>query len=324
MSADDPEEHMIQEEAADWVAILTSGEARHADLEAFEFWRQQSSAHESAWRRAASSMQQLQNRLARPRSLRNDRLTRHTTRQFITRRQAIGFTALAACAGAGVLIARPPLQLWPSLRELQAGHRTAAGEQKQLRFGASIRIDMNTRTSINIDATLGITQIELVSGEAVITSGAEQAWQILAPHLTVQGLIDEVNVFSAGGKTRLSCMSGTVECSRAGKSQRVDAGQTLIADASEPYIMAPFASLAGPQATWRQGYLSYQREALRDVIADLNRYWKGRLILRDRALGERRVTARFELSKIDRVAQDISEVFGVPIREFPGGLVFIG
>ncbi|MFG3757292.1 hypothetical protein ACGE32_33645, partial [Klebsiella pneumoniae] len=75
---------------------------------------------------------------------------------------------------------------------------------------------------------------------------------------------------------------------------------------------------------WRSGYLMFRKEPLDRVIAEVNRYRPGRIVLLDATLGRGLVTARFKLDRLDDVMIQVHEVFGARVRNLPGGVVLIG
>jgi transmembrane sensor len=70
--------------------------------------------------------------------------------------------------------------------------------------------------------------------------------------------------------------------------------------------------------------LVFRNAPLVSVIDEVNRYRLGRIILVDSSLGQRLVSARFEIKRLDTVMAQISHVFNVPIKTLPGGLVLVG
>jgi transmembrane sensor len=68
----------------------------------------------------------------------------------------------------------------------------------------------------------------------------------------------------------------------------------------------------------------FRKEPLVNVIAEINRYWPGRIVLLDTKLGQSLVTARFKLDRLNDVLVQVREVFGAPVRTLPGGVVLIG
>jgi ferric-dicitrate binding protein FerR (iron transport regulator) len=59
------------------------------------------------------------------------------------------------------------------------------------------------------------------------------------------------------------------------------------------------------------------------MLAEVNRYWQGRIILLNADLGQRRVTARIELARVSEVIAYVRSVLGAQVRELPGGVVLL-
>src|SRR5690606_11670528 len=75
---------------------------------------------------------------------------------------------------------------------------------------------------------------------------------------------------------------------------------------------------------WQRQLLIFDDEPLSQVIAEINRYRPGRLILMNEALGRRRVQARFTLDQLPDVARLISDAYGATLTRMPGGVVLLG
>ncbi len=61
-----------------------------------------------------------------------------------------------------------------------------------------------------------------------------------------------------------------------------------------------------------------------DVVAEVNRYRHGKVILTNAALGRERFNARFRIENIDRVVDQIAVVFGVKAKTLLGGITLLG
>jgi transmembrane sensor len=75
---------------------------------------------------------------------------------------------------------------------------------------------------------------------------------------------------------------------------------------------------------WRQGLLVFVDTPLLQVIAEINRYRHGHVILIDQALSALPVDATFRLDRIDDAVPRLADVFGAKIRSLPGGIVLFG
>ena len=76
-------------------------------------------------------------------------------------------------------------------------------------------------------------------------------------------------------------------------------------------------------AAWQRGLLIFREEPLVDVLAEVNRYWQGRIILLNADLGQRRVTARIELARVGEVISYVQSVLGAQVRTLLGGVVLL-
>jgi transmembrane sensor len=74
---------------------------------------------------------------------------------------------------------------------------------------------------------------------------------------------------------------------------------------------------------WQRGVLIFRDVPLAQVIAEVNRYRPGRIILANRALAERKVVAGFRLDRIDDAVKDLTRSLGVQTRSLPGGIVLL-
>ncbi len=130
------------------------------------------------------------------------------------------------------------------------------------------------------------------------------------------------NVRRLGPAVDLTCVDGevTVECegrtSILKTGQRVSYGRHGLSE----IVTADTAVVTA----WRDGMIVFRNTPLVSVIDEVNRYRPGRIVLLDAALGQRLVTARFEIKRLDTVMGQLASVFKVPVRTFPGGIVLVG
>jgi transmembrane sensor len=60
------------------------------------------------------------------------------------------------------------------------------------------------------------------------------------------------------------------------------------------------------------------------VIAEINRYRRGKIILMDANLGRLPLDATFRLDRIEEAVDKIAHVFGARVKALPGGIVLLG
>jgi transmembrane sensor len=312
-----------EDEAFEWLTRLTSGDVTTGELEALARWRDESPLNEAAFLEAGklwhSVKPAVETAARRHKGVAAAALTRTNTR--IGRRAVLGG---ALAASAAYLILRPPLSLWPSLSELTSDYRTGAGQQRRITTEGGVTIELNTRTSVDVRAADDAERIELIAGEASISTvaNASRSIVVLAGDGRVTATDATFNMRCNGSSVRVTCIAGAIQVEQRGrpvsrllKGQQVvytDQGLTSAAEVDPAAVTA-----------WQDGILVFHDEPLGRVIEEINRYWPGRIIVSNAGLGKRLVTARFKLDHLEDAITQIQLVFGANVTRLPGGVVVL-
>jgi len=317
----------LEREALAWLVRITDEDATAAERTALAAWQSQSRAHAAALERARGLWGALPpaiDGLLRSGALQPDEIERSQARP-IGRRTFLGGAVAAAAAAAGYLVVRPPLELWPSLSELAADYRTGIGQRRDIVIADSVPVAMNTQTCIALRPAMpGLDRFELITGEAAIdaTMMKGNAVQVIAGDGSATATAANFSVRCDGSVTSVTCVAGNVRVAVADQEVFLGASQQVV------YQRGGLGAVTAVDPTvvtaWRSGYLMFRKEPLDRVIAEVNRYRPGRIVLLDAALGRGLVTARFKLDRLDDVMTQVHEVFGARVRTLPGGLVLIG
>ncbi|ALX85144.1 iron dicitrate transport regulator FecR [Achromobacter denitrificans] len=312
-------------DARHWLLTLTSGAATEADAEAFRAWLRADPGHEAAFAEQKRLWQALGP------AVREEAAARATTRRP-SRSGRRAFLGGAVAASAAYLAWRPPLGLWPGLDELGADYRTATGEQRRVALGDALELELNTQTRINVRsaaASAGAV-IELAAGEAEVRVGRQAdanpalpapVAQVVAGAGRVSAREALFNLRYLGGEASLCCLAGSVQLAHSQGTYEVGAGQELRYD--DRRVMPPAKVNTEAVTAWRRGWLVFDRVPLADVVDELNRYRRGRLVLLNRQLGQRRVQARFALAQVADAEQLIRDAYGAEVTRLPGGVVLL-
>ncbi|MDQ8727918.1 FecR domain-containing protein [Bradyrhizobium sp. LHD-71] len=318
---DESDEDTLTREALDWLSRVGLGEATQDDLAALRRWRDLSPAHAAALTRAGDLWRMLETPVT---DLAKNDASRSWTGSLTNRRALlVGGTAVAA-ATIGAMVVRPPLELWPTLAELNADYRTGTGEQRQLTLAETVSVELNTRTSIAVRAGEQDPAIELISGETAIaiTRAVPKAFVVLAAEGRTSSYRGSFNIRRRDAMVDVVCIEGEASVECGGRGVTLQAGQRIA------YGRHNLGDIAGADpaviTAWRDGMLVFRNTPLSSVIDEVNRYRPGRIVLVDRSLEQRLVTARFEIKRLDTVMGQIGQVFKVPVKTFPGGLVLVG
>lgn len=312
-----PNSDDVRRQALEWVLRLTSGTATTADAVALEQWRAQSRAHRVAFAEANLAWDAMGEAAAglRPADHAAVAPSRPSRRLLIG-----GALAAAAAAGAGVAVVNPPLALWPSLGELAADHRTGTGEQRRVELSDLASVQLNTRTSIAVRRGSDRSdQIELVAGEAAIATSGRITVHAGGGRVIAHDA--RFNMRCDAEMVRVACIEGELTLERHAQRSILRSGHQVAYDGSG---IGPVVS-ADPDAVmaWQRGLLVFRQEPLAAVVAEINRYRPGRIILMTAELGRRPVVATFRIDRLDDVGDRLAAVFGLTARSLPGGIVLL-
>lgn len=318
------DDEVLQREAIDWLTRLKSGAATVTDVESFQLWAAQTPRHAHAF----SEVRRLWDALG-PAGLTamarlkdgEGRFVSRTPGRIIGRRAMLGGGLAAGIAAAGYLSLRPPLGLWPALPEvLEADVRTSTGEQRRVALADDVAIELNTRTSIAFrPAEAGTTRIELISGEGVISGPG--LCEVVAGAGRAHASQASFCVRRDGAAVWVTCLEGAVEVVCGAVRTALATGQRLTyQDAVAGDIEAVDTKVV---TAWRTGQLIFHDTPLRDVVAEANRYRRGRIVIANPALGRRLVNARIRLDQIDALVAKLTAAFAATARSLPGGIVIL-
>lgn len=311
-------------EGIEYLNRLLSGEANTDDAADFLAWRSQSPAHEEAFRSAVklrNLVRHVEGAERQPLAAAENVIAfaRPRTQQF-TRRAVLG-GAIAASA-AGILVLGRSMEFVPSLAEMGADHRTGPGERRTIALADGATIELNTRTSIGVRANGTIPTIELIKGEAVLTSGRSGKAALIAGKATSIGHNGRFVALRGDEDVCITCLSGEVEVDWDGERRPLRATQQVrYTDAAIGPVSAGVDTAV--LTSWQSGTLIFQDMPLRQVVAEINRYRSGRVVLANDALAGRRLTGTYQIARIDEFFGQARLAVGAKITTLPGGVVVL-
>ncbi|WP_307987753.1 FecR domain-containing protein, partial [uncultured Pseudomonas sp.] len=209
----------------------------------------------------------------------------------------------------GAAVAASALLMWgPDWQAMQADHRSPTGEHRTVALsdGSQMLLDSNTLADVQFNPDQ--REVTLLRGQAFfsVTHDANRAFYVNAGDVRVRvtGTAFAVNLDDNG--VDVSVESGTV------------AVQTPQASVSATHLLGHGDQLhftANGQRTrivqlpqeqiapWRRWQLVAVDQSIDDVITQLRRYQPGLILLTDKALGQRRITAALNLRDPKRALQ---------------------
>lgn len=314
----------IESEALVRVRKLGSGRATRSDIEDTKRWGRQSSVHREALSRASLLWDQLGAAGLNVLKRRGETIRADFGRQPQMTRRAVLGGALATSAAAVYLAVSPPLQLWPSLRDVMADYHTAAGEQRRLTIDGGVKLTLNTGTSLNVrSGPDDLDRIEILRGEAVIAAEAPAGRdvRVVAGDGEISARLAQFNVRHEPGGTCVTCLDGEVQVARHASIATLRTGEQI--NYAAQGLAAPTVVNPAEVTAWREGMLIFHDAPLGNVVAEINRYRPGKIMVTNADLERRLVNGRFRIDNVDSILTMFQHIFGAKERRLPGGIVLL-
>lgn len=323
-----PEQHRdpLIEEALRWLVVLKDRAASDADRQAFDRWLKADPRHAAAWQRAQSVWMRLDrigpafaNRRPPAAAAASPPLPVHrpSALQPVGRRRFLYAAAAvtAVAVPAGMLLSRPGLF---------ADHGTAVGERRTISLEDGSTVELAGASSLSFDFAAGARRVVLHDGEAFFKVARDTARPFIveaAGGLT-QALGTAFDIKLQGDAVSVAVAEHSVAVSLEGGGRVVvEAGQQ-VRYARRRLGAVRDADLRQVEA-WRRDRLVFQEAPLGDVIADLERYRGGRIVVTDSRLRDIPVTAVFDAGQADAALDTIASSLPIRLRRVTGLLVVL-
>ena len=207
-----------------------------------------------------------------------------------------------------------------------ADYRTLPGEQRSVTLPDGSVVDLSSASAIALHFSDHERRVELLEGAAYFTAapkaggenrpfvveGAEGTATALGTQFVVDRLSDAVEVTVIEHEVRVDLTDPEHQSASAvlapGQSVQYSA-RTGLGKVKEKDI-----ELA---AAWRQGKLVFDRVPLADVVAELNRYRRGRIVVGNPTLANRTVSGVFSTKDLDRALATITHELGIRSASVP-------
>ncbi|WP_422368086.1 FecR family protein [Pelagibius sp.] len=297
--------------ATEWFVRLRDDPVSDSDRAAFEAWRNADPAHADAYRemeRLWRGLDQVDHQSSTARVIQDTRgakgARRPAVRRYATKR-------LAFAASVAAIVGFSAYGLTPA--GLFAEHRTQAGEQSEITLEDGSVLHLNTATAISTEFTADKRQITLHSGEAyfevakdisrpfVVDAEIGQV-EVLGTAFSVKRRDNRLEVIVTENRVTVSGQEHRPAVAAAGQGVRItEAGLTFLAHTNTETSLA-----------WRRGRLVFDNKPLGEVLAELDRYRKGRIVVLDSALKTLPVTGSFAIDQADKTLGTIEQT--LPLR----------
>lgn len=308
----------VEIEASEWLVMMSEPGLSEAEQRRFQSWLQADPEHERvfrAQRQAWALAGQMQHLLEQP-------ATRSRRRRVFERTWPIAAALAVALVGGMVF------HFGGAGAEAQR-FATEIAQIKEVRLEDGSLISLGAASRIKVDFSSQARRVTLLGGQAFfdVTHDPTRPFLVDAGATTVRVVGTQFDVNYAADAVRVSVLRGKVEVldavehpgSAAPASQAAQGAHALTAGQGAVVSRAGHLDSTFPVAVenlgaWRSGRLVYVDARLLDVIADVNRYYDGRIELAAPQVGDLRLTVAFRTDQIDRMLDVLTRALPIQVE----------
>jgi transmembrane sensor len=303
----------VEQEAIQWVVRMTSGDASEFDRLAFRNWRARNAENEAALVVARSLWVSVGWGMADP------GLGRHRETVFGSHRASSRAPRRLALAAAILLVS---MLGYLGLHDWRYDDVTSVGERRAISLADGTRVELNSGTALSVDFSAGYRRVALARGEAYfdVTHDATRPF-------IVKAAAGEVRVLGTAFSVRKDDEGVVVTVTR-GRVQVADGGATLavVPEQQVRYNTHGLSSVGTVDSYnvlgWRRSRLVVEAQSLAQIVAELNRYYPGRIVLTADEAGSKLLNAVIDLDHIDDWLQSLEQSQPVKVTRV-GPLTFV-
>ncbi|MGJ7550580.1 FecR family protein [Pseudomonas alloputida] len=270
----------LSDDALDWQVLLHSGHASATELARYQRWCQLSPAHAEAAHEAEALWQDLGHTQAA--QVFEAAPARRRRRHWATGIAASLVLLVAVYGG------------WQQAPVWLADYHTGIGEQQSITLADGSRVLLNSGSALNVAFSAGERRVTLEAGEALFeTTNDPRPFVVETAGEAVQGSAATFSVRRDGHVVLAK-----------GEARLGDHSLAIAADASA-------------QTAWQRGKLIFNGKPLGQVLAELERYQHGRILLSDHTLSALEVSGVFDLSEPQALLRTLEQRYGLKVTYLP-------
>lgn len=332
--------HEIEAQAATWVIRLGRGPLRDEERQEFDRWLGENPMHGAVFDRARSTWAELGDLRAAPGALLDDvappsRLSpshpspprpwlspvaRRPPTSTSMRRAAAALVLVIAGASLGFFWFGNPLLV------LEADYRTTPGESRSVTLADGSVVQLGTDSAIALRFDGRERRVELLAGEAYfvvapLRETESRPFVVAAANGTATALGTEFMVDRDSEGADVTVVEHRVEVAATAPDEErralvLSPGESVRYDRTGGVGKAKEVNLQRATA-WRRGELVFDKVRLADVVAELNRHRRGRIVIAEGGLADRRVSGFFRTDDLDGALASMTRELGVRTVDLP-------
>ena len=310
-----------RKEAADWFARLNQRRVTTDDVRAFSIWRRDPhnarafARIEAMWDKAGElSGSPRMAELVRDARTRASPSRRTRLVGVLKPLSAVGaVVVIAAAVGLGWRLHQPP------------AYATSVGEQRVVVLDDGSRITLDTASRIQVRYSGDRRLISLTAGQALfdVRSDAARPFVVRAGDAEVTALGTRFDVRRWGDGARVILVEGRVAVRDAASGERtwsLEPGQQVVTSAPTPVV----ATVNVPVVTsWTTGRLIFEDTPVSVAVAEVNRYARRPIEIRDAAVAANRVSGVFDAGDVEGFVAALTDLYPLQVGRAPDGRIVL-
>lgn len=320
MTAPPRDEAAVRKEAVAWYARLCSGSAGDAERQAWLRWHAAHPDHQRAWQRIEAMRATLQQA---PAGIASPVLRARLAAGSQARRQVLRSVLLLAGSGSLGYLSWQKAEQHGLVQPLLADYSTAIGHQRRVALPDGSLLILNTGSAVDVRFDGRQRRVRLLTGEILVETARHRLGpaapvdtrpfiveteqgkvRALGTRFTVRQFEDhaQVAVLDDAVELRAAQLPARAVIVRAGQQARLTSSA----------IEAP-QQVDESAGLWHTGNLLVNDRSLGQVVAELARYRRGRLVC-DAAVAQLRISGVFPLADTDRALLLLVQSFPLRLR----------
>lgn len=322
-----PPEGSVAEQADYWVALLNSPLADEQQKGAFQQWLAESSEHRAAYQKAQTFWRQLDglhpSQIERLEQAVDEATASRGQFEPVVQRSALWRSVKTfSAAGCLLLFCYFGFAEWP---HYFADYRTATGGLATAKLDDGTIIVLNTDTALSVDFSAQRRTVRLYEGEAYFSVAADPQRpfevvtdsgrvQALGTQFDIKTLADALTVTVFQHAVRVAFNQGeTIDRLAEGERVRYENQAAL------PVEKANLKQVGG----WRERKLIFINQPLSQVVAELDRYRRGKIVILNQDVAQHQVTGVFDPRDTEAALSAIETTLKIKQYRVTDRLVFL-
>lgn len=305
-------------EAAEWVIALREEPDDRALRARFTAWLDADPRHAEAWAEMGETVRIIESAPPARRTYDLPALVERRDRRWRWR----WVTAAAAAFVVVALAAGPMVGL-----RLKADHLSGVGKVERIALADGSVVELGPDSAIAVDYRSDARLVRLLAGQAMfeVASDPARPFRVAAGDISTTVLGTGFEVRKIGDRTSVAVRHGRVRVQDDGAtpaiSRELGVGDWVRFASGRP--MEEGAGAAEIVGAWRSGMVPIRNRPIAEAIDEARPWFRGRIVLTDRTLGERLVTGRYDFNDAAESLALIIAPYGGQVRRITPWLLVV-